>query len=127
MNNIDMKYISELHKPGRVKVIGLTNGVIVTDGLKGNAIVLDQDKLMGHAFGINNVGNGKGVQLKNPYTITSFKYDQISFVKTVSSKEGLDHAINKLVSDEIITEEKAEELRKTMDIDELLKRLDPLP
>lgn len=125
MNNTNIKDIAELHKHGRVKVITLIDGTTVTDGLRGNAIVFDQDNLMAHAFGVNNLGNSGG-QIKNPFTITSFKYDSILSINTISTRKGIDFAIDKLLADNVISEEKAIELRETMNIDKLLAQLDPL-
>lgn len=127
MNAKDIKeIIAELHKNGRVKIVTLIDGTTHTDGLRGNAIVFDQDELIAHSFGINNLSNSAATQVKNPYTITSFKYDKILSIKTIITKDGLDIALDDLLANEVISEAKKKELLQTMDLEEIYKRVDPL-
>lgn len=96
----DLMTIKDRHA-GQPLTIILKNGMVLRDGLKGNVIILDQEKLMGHAIRYSNLPY---VSSKDRFELVSFIYSDIVSITTNISKEDVDTLLDKLVADAVIEE-----------------------
>lgn len=106
MTNKDMMLIKN-RQPGTPITILITENLLVRDGIDGHVTILDQENEIGHSF---RYSNNQYTNKKNAFEMVSFSYGDIVMVTTHISKEQISEVLDKLILDNVITEEDKQDI-----------------